>query len=77
MYLFYCENCDMDFENQNPQKKEYTDPVFGNCWKYIAYCPKCNAECSEKPKHKPLKKEKPSMPLFRQTNCGTGPGCCG
>lgn len=55
--LFQCKNCDLDFEVDSPSKKEYTDPVFGPCAKYIAYCPKCNAECSEKPRRKPRRKE--------------------
>ena len=70
-------NCDLDFESQNPQKKEYVEPVYGSCWKYIALCPKCNAECSEKVKHKIPKKTKPSLPLYRQNNCCQGTGCCG
>jgi len=75
--IFHCKDCDFDFEVESPSKKEYTDPVFGACFKYIAFCPQCNAECSEKPRRKPPKKEQSSKPLFGQNNCGPGAGCCG
>ena len=76
MTTFYCENCRRDFDIKDPQKKEYTDPVFGPCWKYEAECPECNALCTEKPKSKPLKKEKSTMPLYCQNSCPAGPDCC-
>lgn len=74
--LFNCKICGVDFEVESPTKKEYTDPVFGPCSIYVAHCPKCNAECSEKPRHKPHKKEQSSKPLFSQNSCGQGGGCC-
>ncbi len=77
IYIFNCKNCKLDFEVQHPEKKEYTDYTFGPCSKNIAYCPKCSAECSEKPKRKPLKYGKPSAPLIMENNCCRGSGCCG
>lgn len=74
--IFYCKDCDFDFEVESPSKKEYTDPVFGQCSKYIGYCPICNAECSEKPKRRAQRKEQSSMPLFRSGGCGCGNGFC-
>lgn len=77
MNKFNCKNCNEDFECLNPQKKEYIDPIYGSCWKYIAFCPSCNTECSEKSGNKPIKKSKPSIPLYQQNSCGQGSGCCG
>ena len=37
MSIFICRGCELSFEENNPLKKEYNDPVFGSCWKYIAY----------------------------------------
>lgn len=64
MYLLNCKNCNLDFEVQALQKKEYTDPVFGPCAQYAACCPQCNSECSEKPLRMAPRKEKASKPLF-------------
>lgn len=75
--IFYCEHCGFEFENQAPSKKEYSDPLFGACWKYISACPKCNAECSEKKHHKPQKKSNMPPLLFNQGGCNPGAGCCG
>ena len=43
---FYCKNCDQIFETERI-KKEYTDPVFGPCVSYHAFCPDCDMECQE------------------------------
>ncbi len=75
MSIFYCKNCNRDFEITDPQKKEYKDPVYGYCWKYIAFCPGCEAECSEKPTPKPGKKEQSSSGEF-PPGCCPGSGCC-
>ncbi len=77
MSIFHCRNCNLDFEIHDPQKKEYMDPVYGYCWKYIAFCPECEAECSEKPKPKPGKKEQNSVREFPRGGCCPGSGCCG
>jgi hypothetical protein len=45
---FHCSNCKITFDNDQGLKKEYKDYILGDCWKYIAYCPQCQAECSEK-----------------------------
>lgn len=74
--LYNCKICRIDFEVESPTKKEYTDPIYGPCTKYVAYCPKCNTECLEKPRLRPAKKEQSSMPLFSQNCCGAGTGCC-
>ncbi len=67
MNTFFCEDCNITFEDHQGLKKEYTDYIYGSCWKYIAYCPQCNHECSEKrvPRHG---KTKYKMPM----DCGGG-----
>jgi len=51
---FFCKNCKKIFEAEGI-KKEYTDPVFGPCSSFHAFCPDCNAECSEYIKPKRIK----------------------
>jgi len=77
MSIFYCRNCDIDFENSKPEKKEYRDQIYGYCWKYIAYCPSCEAECSEKPTPKPGKKKQAPTQDFPGGGCCPAGGCCG
>jgi hypothetical protein len=72
---FYCKKCDLVFENQSPEKNEYTDPVFGNCWNYFAGCPECGEMCSEKQEMKNSRKSGAAVPSYPQNFCGQG-GCC-
>jgi hypothetical protein len=67
MSTFYCEECKITFENNQGLKKEYRDYIYGPCWKYIAYCPQCEQECSEKRVPKPGK-SKNQIPM----ECGSG-----
>lgn len=71
MSTFICTECEITFDDNQKLKKEYTDYIYGPCWKYIAYCPECKAECSEKPVSKPGKSK--SEPV---TECGAY-GCQG
>ena len=43
---FYCQKCDVKFAHTGI-KKEYHDPVFGPCAKYMAPCTKCREEVDE------------------------------
>ncbi len=67
MKEFYCEKCELSFESELSLKMEYYDYTFGNCWKYIAYCPNCGQECSERSKPKAAKKSKAALDF--------SPGC--
>lgn len=58
MYKFICRDCNLIFENDTRTKMEYKDPIYGNCWKYIALCPQCGQECSEKSDPNPAKAKK-------------------
>jgi len=46
MEKFYCPKCNKIFEAEG-QKKEWQSSVFGHCFKLVAKCPDCKAECSE------------------------------
>jgi hypothetical protein len=46
MEKFYCPKCDKIFEAEG-EKKEWQSSVFGYCWKLVAKCPDCEAECEE------------------------------
>jgi len=74
---FYCSECNKEFESDIPSKKEYSDPIYGNCWKYIANCPTCGQESDEKKELKPISKKKFSVALTPTNCCGGGNGCCG
>ncbi len=68
MATFHCQDCNLSFNDDQKTKKEYHDYIFGPCWRYIALCPQCRSECSEKPDPKPGK-AKNEM----QMECGSGP----
>ncbi|MFW5707232.1 MAG: hypothetical protein ACOCX0_01505 [Bacteroidota bacterium] len=74
MSTFFCAACSLTFEDSQGLKKEYQDYIYGPCWKYIAYCPQCQQECSEKRTPNPGK-AKTEVPM----GCGGGachnPGC--
>lgn len=74
MTTFLCRNCNISFEDNQNIKKEYHDYIFGPCWKYIAHCPQCKGECSEKPEPKPGK-SKQEMPVGCGTGACQGPAC--
>ena len=67
MASFLCRDCNLVFEDKKAIKKEYHDYIFGPCEKYIAYCPECKGECSEKPVPKPGKAKQAT-----QLECGSG-----
>jgi hypothetical protein len=69
---YYCESCKSVFQ-LNGTKKEFSNPIYGVCWKTVALCPTCNTECDEytEPSQK-KSKSKPSAPA-----CGMKGGCCG
>ena len=67
---FYCKECELIFEAEGA-RKEYHDPVFGPCMKYIAMCPGCNLECTEYRRPKVSKSTiEPELP-----SCSSG-SCC-
>ena len=43
---FWCSACKKIFEAEG-NKKEWIDPIYGSCMKYITECPDCKAECNE------------------------------
>lgn len=74
MSLFYCKNCNLEFEAKNLRKYEFIDPVMGSCWAYVADCPQCKAECREKLKKKTNRKEKEVIPSCTECSCNSGCG---
>ena len=46
MEKFYCPKCNKIFEAEG-EKKEWQSSVFGYCFKLVAKCPECGAECNE------------------------------
>lgn len=74
---FYCQNCDYFFEEEG-EKIEYQDKIYGHCWKRIAYCPKCKTQCDQyQPKTSPKKTKSPEFGSDGGCGCGFGGGCCG
>jgi hypothetical protein len=73
MNTFFCPDCNITFDDNQGLKKEYMDYI-GLCWKYIAYCPQCNHECSEKRTPKPGK-SKTSLPASCASSGCSGGGC--
>lgn len=65
---FYCNNCEFIFSAEG-QKKEYQHPIYGPCSKYVAYCPQCHKECSEKIEPK-KGKPKQEIPFCSSGYCG-------
>jgi len=74
MASFICRECNLVFESKEKIKKEYRDYIFGPCQKYIAHCPQCQGECSEKPQPKPGKANK-ELPVECGTSSCQGPAC--
>ncbi len=74
MATFLCRECNLVFEDNHRIKKEYHDYIFGPCQKYIAYCPECKGECSEKPEPKPGKAKK-GLQTKCETSACQGPAC--
>ena len=74
MATFLCRECNLVFENDEGIKKEYHDYIFGPCQKYMAYCPQCKGECSEKPEPRPGK-AKTEMPPGCSAGSCQGPAC--
>jgi hypothetical protein len=46
MTKFYCPKCKKIFSAEG-KKKEWQSSIYGKCWKLIAKCPDCDAECNE------------------------------
>ena len=74
MSTFFCEPCKLTFEDNQGLKKEYKDYIYGPCWKYIAYCPECKEECSEKREPKPGKAKSDFSMECGSGSC-QGPAC--
>jgi hypothetical protein len=43
---FWCGKCKKTFTAEGI-KKEWNDPIYGPCMKYIANCPECETVCNE------------------------------
>jgi hypothetical protein len=43
---FKCFDCNNVFEAKG-KKKEYIDPIYGPCSKWVSSCPDCKSEISE------------------------------
>ena len=56
MEKFYCPKCDKIFEAEG-EKREWQSSVFGYCFKLVAKCPECGAECNEWRPKGPSEKE--------------------
>ena len=60
---FWCASCKNIFEAVG-EKKEWKDPIYGPCMKFVASCPSCTEECSEyrDPNASTKKSSMPPMP---------------
>ena len=62
---FWCVSCKNIFEAVG-NKKEWNDPIYGPCMKYIASCPECKSECDE---YREPSRQKTSSRMS-ETSCG-------
>lgn len=80
METYRCKACDETFETEG-DIWEYTDPIYGPCWKRVARCPSCGAECDEevhKRRSKGFDFDSYVEDLRSQGgSCMPGGGCCG
>jgi len=82
MDKFYCEKCQRIFEAMGV-KKEYTSPIYGPCWKYVAQCPQCGAKCDEHRQMSSGRKNSFDFDSYVKNlknqggSCNPGGGCCG
>ncbi|MFC2097783.1 hypothetical protein ACFLSI_05555 [Bacteroidota bacterium] len=71
---FKCRKCNTTFK-ADPVRKEYIDPVYGPCFKFVAECPDCKQESGEYIKPKPQKaNSKPDIPSCASGSCLGCPG---
>jgi len=68
---FWCTSCKNTFEAKG-NKKEWNNPIYGPCMKFVAMCPKCNAECDEYRDPNALKKQSSPQSMA----CGGNCNCC-
>jgi hypothetical protein len=72
MKEYKCYDCNKIFKAKG-SKKEFIDPIYGPCSKWVALCPHCGAE-SVQHDPKPGKSKKTSMaPCGKYDSCS----CCG
>ena len=82
MDKFYCEKCEMTFESEGI-KEEYSNHIYGPCWKLVVLCPDCETKCNEYRQTNSGKKQ--SFDFDNYVNnlgnqggrCNPGGGCCG
>jgi hypothetical protein len=65
---FWCASCKKIFEAKG-KKKEWNDPIYGPCMKFIAACPACKTECGEYRDINAQKKQMPSQATACAGNC--------
>jgi hypothetical protein len=64
---FWCGECKVTFTAVG-EKKEWIDPIYGPCMKYVSACPGCGFECNEY--REPSVQKKSSAPMPEMTGCG-------
>lgn len=65
---FKCTSCSRIFEADGI-KKEWKDPIYGPCFKYVAACPSCKGEGTE---YRPPKVQNATSHEPHHSGCG----CC-
>jgi hypothetical protein len=65
---FWCTSCKNIFEAKG-NKKEWIDPIYGPCMKFVAACPKCKMECDEYRDPNAQKKQSSSQVTACGGNC--------
>ena len=65
---FWCTSCKKIFEAKG-KKKEWNDPIYGPCLKFVAACPSCKEECGEYRDPNAQKKQAPSQASACGGNC--------
>jgi len=65
---FYCADCKKTFIAIGT-RKEWKDPIYGPCMKYVAACPGCKTECSEYREPSVAKKSTPMPQMGCEGQC--------
>ncbi len=65
---FWCVSCKNIFEAIGV-KKEWKDPVYGPCMKFVAICSSCKTECDEYRDPNAQKKQSSSQEMACGGNC--------
>ena len=65
---FWCSDCKKIFTAEGI-KKEWNDPIYGPCKKYVTECPECKTECNEYREPSVAKRSEPMPQMSCSGHC--------